>query len=68
MKIRLKELLEEKNITQSELARRSGIYQATISKYANNKIEMSLSNAYIIARCLGIDTVELIVVDRSEEI
>ena len=66
MKNRLKEILEEKNITQSELARRSGLHQATISKYVNNKIEMSLINAYIIARCLGVDTIELIVIERSE--
>ena len=65
MKTRLKELLEEKNITQSELSRRSGIYQATISKYANNKIEMSLSNAYIISRCLGVDIIELLVIERN---
>ena len=63
MKTRLKKLLEEKKITQSELARRSGLNQATISKYANNKIEMSLSNAYIIARCLGVEIIELLVLE-----
>ena len=63
MRIRLKELLEEKNITQSELSRRSGLHQATISKYANNKIEMSISNAYIIARCLGVEIIDLLVLE-----
>ena len=66
IKNRLKEILEEKKMTQSELARRSGLHQATISKYVHNKIQISLLNAYIIARCLGVDTVELIVIDRSE--
>lgn len=68
IKNRLKKILEEKKMTQSELARRSGLNQATISKYVHNKIEMSLVNAYIISRCLGIDTIELIVVERSEKI
>lgn len=66
IKNRLKEILEEKKMTQSELARRSGLNQATISKYVHNKIEMSLANAYIISRCLGIDTIELIVIERIE--
>lgn len=63
IKNRLKEILEEKKMTQSELARRSGLNQATISKYVHNKIEMSLVNAYIISRCLGIDVVELMSLD-----
>lgn len=63
IKNRLKEILEEKKMTQSELARRSGLHQATISKYVHNKIEMSLVNAYIISRCLGIDVVELMSLD-----
>ena len=63
IKNRLKEILKEKKMTQSELARRSGLNQATISKYVHNKIEMSLVNAYIISRCLGIDVVELMSLD-----
>lgn len=57
---RLKEVLEEKNMTQKELSIRTGLTEGTISRYVNHKRKISFKNVYIIARCLGIELIELI--------
>ena len=59
IKIRLKELLEEKHILQKELALKCSVTEATISRYISGKRKLNIEKAYIIARCLGIDINEL---------
>ena len=61
---RLKEVLEEKNMTQKELAIRIGVTEGTISRYVNHKRRISFKNIYIIARCLGIELIELIDLEK----
>lgn len=60
----LKEKIKEKNISQSELARRTEISQSYISKICNGKIDFNkvkLEKLYDIATILGIPTDEFIV-------
>lgn len=60
----LKEKLEEKNISQSELARRTEISQSYISKICNGKIDfkkVSEDKLYDLAIGLGIPVDEFIV-------
>jgi len=49
----LKQRLKERGITQSELARRTGISRQMISEYANNKSFMSPSVMKTISYVLG---------------
>lgn len=56
----LKQKLIEKHITQSELARRTGVTEATISRYLNKKRKMNLQIIYQIAIVLDISLEELV--------
>ena len=58
----LKEILEEKHITQKELSIRTGIPRTTINRYyvKKNKRPMSLELAYNIALALDIEIDEFI--------
>lgn len=49
----LNRLLVEKNISQSELARLSGVSQRSISNYVNNAQVMSIDAARAISIVLG---------------
>ena len=53
---RLKELLKEQNITQSELSRRSGISRSTIADYITRGATPSYDKLTNIARALGVST------------
>lgn len=53
---KLKGLMREKRITQSELADKLGIKPCTVNQKLNGKRDMSLDEAEIIADVLGIDT------------
>ena len=64
---RLKEVLEEKNMTQKELAIRIGVTEGTISRYISGKRKISLLKIYVIAQCLGVPMEELIVVKKEVE-
>ena len=67
LKNRLKEVLEEKNMTQKELAIRIGVTEGTISRYISGKRKISLLKIYEIALCLGVPMKELIVVKKEVE-
>ena len=67
LKNRLKEVLEEKNITQKELAIRIGVTEGTISRYVNGKRKISLLNIFKIANCLNVPMEELIVIVKEVE-
>lgn len=56
----LKEKMQEKNITQIELAKRSGVSVTSINKYANGYNSMTIHNAFNLAIALGIDVGEFI--------
>ena len=64
---RLKEVLEEKNMTQKELAIRIGVTEGTISRYVHGTRKLSLLKIYVIAQCLGVPMEELIVVKKEVE-
>ncbi|WP_199614711.1 helix-turn-helix transcriptional regulator [Paenibacillus alkalitolerans] len=50
----LRKLRKEKRITQAELEKRTGISRVMISRYENNKDQMSLINSKLIADALGV--------------
>lgn len=50
---RLIEQLESINMTQAELARRTGYTPQTISKFALNKLKMSADALYTISRVVN---------------
>jgi len=52
---KLKGLMREKRVTQSELAKKIGIKPCTFNQKLNGKRNMSLEEAEVIAEVLGID-------------
>ena len=66
-RFRLKELLEEKDMAQSELARRSGISFVTINRMAANKTaQVSLNTLDAISKALGCEPGELLERDPTK--
>lgn len=67
-RFRLEELLEERAMTQSELARRSGITFATINAMCRNRTDgVKLDTLDKLARVLGVQPGELIAADRKRK-
>ena len=50
----LKEQLNKRNMTQKELAIRTGITEAAISRYINGTRKMRVETCVVIAKVLGI--------------
>ena len=63
----LKRLLEEKGMTQAELARRTGLTEASVSRYINGSRIPRISQAYEIAQVIGIDMNTLIFLGKGEK-
>ena len=57
---RLKVVLAEKKRTNRWLAAQLGKNEATISKWCTNKSQPSLDDLVVIARCLDVDTKDLL--------
>lgn len=57
---RLKVVLAEKMRTNRWLAAQLGKNEATISKWCTNKSQPSLDDLVVIARCLEVDTKDLL--------
>ncbi|WP_346713522.1 helix-turn-helix transcriptional regulator [Mediterranea massiliensis] len=57
---RLKVVLAEKNRTNRWLAAQLGKNEATISKWCTNSAQPSLDDLFVIAKCLDVDTKDLI--------
>ena len=57
---RLKVVLAEKKRTNPWLAAQIGKNEATISKWCTNKSQPSLDDLVVIARCLEVDTKDLL--------
>lgn len=58
---RIKEFLDTKGITQTELAHRLGKCFNTVNLYASNKVQPPISVLYKIAKILEVDVRELLV-------
>ena len=56
----LREILQERNLTQQDLVNSTGIAKSTISRYLSNQQEPSLANAIVIASVLKLSVEELV--------
>lgn len=63
----LKSLLEEKGMTQAELARRTGMTEASVSRYINGKRIPKIAQAYEMAQVIGIDMNTLIFMGKGDD-
>ena len=63
----LKSLLEEKGMTQAELARRTGITEASVSRYISGQRSPRIMQAYRMAWAIGIDMNTLIYLGKGEK-
>lgn len=63
----LKSLLEEKGMTQAELARRTGLTEASVSRYINGNRSPRIAQAYRMAQVIGIDMNTLIYLGKGEK-
>lgn len=61
---RIKEVLKDKGITQTWLAKKTGKSYNTINEYARNVRQPSLEDLYAIADILDVSVKELIVENR----
>jgi transcriptional regulator with XRE-family HTH domain len=52
---RLKKLIDENNITQAELSRRTGISRALISAYLKGEYEAKQNNVFILAKHFNVN-------------
>lgn len=63
----LKSLLKEKGMTQAELARRTGMTEASVSRYISGQRTPRISQAYRMALVIGIDMNTLIYLGKGEK-
>ena len=71
MRVKLKEVLEERNMTQGELVKLTGLRQAVVSELVHNQ-RLSLKKEHITKICeaLGINKIEDIIElvnDKTDE-
>lgn len=64
---KIKEILEAKGISQTELAERLGKSFNMVNLYATNKIQPPISVLYQIANILNIDVRDLLVPNQIKE-
>ncbi|MBT2759905.1 helix-turn-helix transcriptional regulator [Paenibacillus sp. ISL-20] len=63
--IKLKEILLKANLSERELARRTGIRQATINSMCNNEVKLvSLKNVAAICEVLDVDINDLLILHK----
>ena len=63
----LKSLLEEKGMTQKELARKTGVTEASVSRYISGQRFPRITQAYRMAWAIGIDMNTLIYLGKGEK-
>lgn len=63
----LKSLLKEKGMTQAELARRTGVTEASVSRYISGQRSPRITQAYRMAWAIGIDMNTLIYLGKGEK-
>lgn len=61
---RLKSIMKERKITQTELANRTGIRQSSISDWLNDRYEPKQDKVYIIAKALNVSPAWLLGYDE----
>jgi len=64
---RIKAILAEKGVSQSELARRLGKTFNMVNLYARNRVQPSVSVLYQIAEILNVDVRTLLVPNKIKE-
>lgn len=62
---RLKSIMKERKITQTELAKRTGIRQSSISDWLNDRYEPKQDKIYIIAKALNVSPAWLLGYDEN---
>ena len=62
---RLKSIMSERKITQSELSKRTGIRQSSISDWLNGRYEPKQDKIYLIAQALGVSPSWLLGYDET---
>ena len=62
---RLKSIMKERKITQTELANRTGIRQSSISDWLNDRYEPKQDKVYIIAKALNVSPAWLLGYDEN---
>lgn len=62
---RLKSIMKERKITQTELAKRTGIRQSSISDWLNDRYEPKQDKVYIIAKALNVSPAWLLGYDDT---
>lgn len=62
---RLKSIMSEHKITQSELSKRTGIRQSSISDWLNGRYEPKQDKIYLIAQALGVSPSWLLGYDET---
>ena len=62
---RLKSIMKERKITQTELAKRTGIRQSSISDWLNDRYEPMQDKVYIIAKALNVSPAWLLGYDEN---
>jgi CI-like repressor len=62
---RLKSIMKERKITQTELAKRTGIRQSSISDWLNDRYEPKQDKVYIIAKALNVSPAWLLGYDEN---
>ena len=63
---RIKEILESKGISQTELAHRLGKTFNMVNLYASNKVQPPIPTLYKIAEILDVDIRELLVSNKTD--
>lgn len=63
----LKSLLEEKGMTQAELARRTGLTEPAVSRYIKGDRTPRIPQAYRIACAIGVDMNTLIFMGKGSD-
>ena len=64
---RLKQLLEEKGISQSELAKRTGINKGALSSYISGRYKPKQTNTFLLAKTLNVNEAWLMGADVPRE-
>ena len=62
---RLKSIMKDRKITQTELAKRTGIRQSSISDWLNDRYEPKQDKVYIIAKALNVSPAWLLGYDEN---
>lgn len=62
---RLKSIMSERKITQSELSKRTGIRQSSISDWLNGRYEPKQDKIFLIAQALGVSPSWLLGYDET---